>query len=130
MTNPTQRIHTRVGPILVDTKLTSDGFRAIRDDVAKGRLSGIPECCIQFFAQVWSPKFDVDTLDNLAWREQYMGDIYDEERLHYVPCPHCKSTGHRSEIIVHVLPMYLRAWNLVPSIRVMANHIEAGHTKQ
>lgn len=114
MPNPVQRIHTKGGSMLVDTKLTSDGFHAIRDDVAKGRLSGIPECCIQFFVQVWDPLFKSQG-KAAEWRSKYFADV--EGTSHpweYLPCPHCKATGNVAEVIAHVPPVYLQAWNLVP----------------
>lgn len=70
--------------------MTLEEFNKIDSDIVRGRLSGIPDCCIAFFTEVWEKGMFIMMPD-------YMG----MGSWGYVPCPHCKVTGNRKELIIH-----------------------------
>lgn len=78
--------------------MTRAEFDAIADDTARGRLSGIPSCCIRFFIEQWLPLCRDPT--RAAVRRAYMRAIR-WERWGYVPCPDCFCANRRVRVVHH-----------------------------
>jgi hypothetical protein len=60
-------------------------------DKELGRLSGIPDCCIEFFETKYVPGM------REPWNKIYflsLSDFWD-----YVPCPACKESKRKSRLI-------------------------------
>lgn len=61
------------------------------DDVVRGQCSGIPECCIKYFVDVWSQ-------NNNPWKDcpehaERMMDAKEKGlEFFYIPCPACIAT--------------------------------------
>lgn len=51
-------------------------------DAARGRCSGIPECCIAFFIEVWS-----DSLSHTQAGTELLSSL--PRAVQYIPCPIC-----------------------------------------
>lgn len=58
--------------------------RLEHDDLLRGRCSGIPECCIKFFIEIWmiDPAITTD-------HKKRLSEIRDTFRFGYIPCPDC-----------------------------------------
>ncbi len=63
-----------------------------RDDRLRGRCSGIPECCITFFTEIWMTKQKL--FQNIVNHERRM--LVDRETFgfRYIPCPDCLDKKH------------------------------------
>lgn len=57
--------------------------------IAFGRHSLIPECCIQFWVNVWDPRSEYGEL------LRSKNHIDKADRYNYVPCPDCFAEGKR-----------------------------------
>lgn len=84
--------------------MSKEMYDQIQDDCMRGRLSDIPDCCIAFFTQVWSPLVMAGIVAEInnywfnKWKTDYAPII---ANWGYIPCPLCKVQGNRVEIIRH-----------------------------
>jgi hypothetical protein len=58
-------------------------------DIAYGRHSLIPECCITFFVDHW----------NNLWKDSVYKGLIHMSDYNYVPCPKCFYMGRKVKII-------------------------------
>ena len=83
--------------------MTLEQFNSIHDDFLRGKLSGIPDCCIAFYVAVWSPL----VMSSMVHGSNYYFDKWKSEyspiigNWGYVPCPLCKVQGNKAQIVRH-----------------------------
>jgi len=82
--------------------MTKQEFDKIPCDYLRGKLSGIPDCCIAFFVEVWQPLVMSGMVNESPqifwWKNQYVPLI---ASWGYVPCPICKIQGNKINVIHH-----------------------------
>jgi len=61
-------------------------------DIAFGRHSLIPECCIRFYVNEWSPNFEN------KWHGTTYSKALDASPFNYVACPQCFYTDKMVKI--------------------------------
>lgn len=62
-------------------------------DIAFGKHSKIPNCCIIFYVYEWGPNFES------KWRETAYDKAINESNYNYVPCPKCFYAGIKVKIV-------------------------------
>lgn len=68
------------------------------DEVARGRHSNIPRCCIRFFIERWirpESDFGMTTREQNNYSRRVMRRRF---AGNYVPCPRCLVAGHSARI--------------------------------
>ena len=60
-------------------------------DIAFGKHSKIPACCIQFFVDEWEQEYS---------RKTWYYEAVQRSIFNYVPCPTCFAHGNRVAIVI------------------------------
>ena len=66
-------------------------------DIAYGRHSRIPECCIRFFVEEWEPYFES------KWRGTAYDEMLNKSDYNYVACPECFFTKSKANIRICII---------------------------
>lgn len=69
-----------------------------------GRMSNIPDCCIDYFCEFWSPYCDTEKINEEEFKKRYDMDFIDyilnrENSAGYVRCPNCMKHNKKNRLI-------------------------------
>ena len=91
--------------------MTKAEFELIEDDTERGKLSGIPACCIAWFIKTWQPTLQISRNSNLPmevrraaikFQDRYnKSPVVEKMGACYILCPTCRRTGFKAELIIH-----------------------------
>jgi len=70
-------------------------------DIAYGRHSRIPECCISFYVDMWK--------NEMYKRTEYYQSVH-YSTWSYVPCPKCFCVGNKVKIVNCVVDCGRECW--------------------
>jgi hypothetical protein len=86
--------------------VTKEEFATINCDWERGRLSGIPDCCIYFFTTIWTGVYllahDRRVSPDLRQKAKAIRAERDRISWGYVPCDSCIAAGNRIDVIKHL----------------------------
>jgi hypothetical protein len=70
-------------------------------DIAYGRHSQIPECCIAYFIDQWQSEL---------WKDSAYRNVVHESDYNYVPCPACFYAKRKVKIIDCIVDCRRECW--------------------